>query len=51
MLMMPGSLSALLEKERVSVWYSVPTALVQLSVRGDSRGERLVLPAMGSFRR
>ena len=35
MLMMPGSLSALLEKERVSVWYSVPTALVQLSVRGD----------------
>ncbi len=34
-LMMPGSLSALLEKERLSVWYSVPTALVQLSLRGD----------------
>jgi acyl-coenzyme A synthetase/AMP-(fatty) acid ligase len=34
-LMMPGSLSALLEQERVSVWYSVPTALVQLSLRGD----------------
>ena len=33
-LMMPGSLSALLERERVSVWYSVPTALVQLSLRG-----------------
>jgi amino acid adenylation domain-containing protein len=33
--MMPGSLSSLLEKERVSVWYSVPTALVQLSLRGD----------------
>ena len=34
-LMMPGSLSTLLEEERVSVWYSVPTALVQLSLRGD----------------
>jgi acyl-coenzyme A synthetase/AMP-(fatty) acid ligase len=34
-LMMPGSLSTLLERERVSVWYSVPTALVQLSLRGD----------------
>ena len=34
-LMMPGSLSALLEQEQISVWYSVPTALVQLSLRGD----------------
>lgn len=34
-LMMPGSLSALLERERVTVWYSVPSALVQLSLRGD----------------
>ncbi len=34
-LMMPASLSALLEEEGVSVWYSVPTALVQLSLRGD----------------
>ncbi|MCH9651931.1 MAG: AMP-binding protein [Deltaproteobacteria bacterium] len=34
-LMMPGSLSTLLEQERVSVWYSVPTALVQLSLRGS----------------
>jgi amino acid adenylation domain-containing protein len=33
-LMMPGSLAELLERERVSVWYSVPTALVQLSLRG-----------------
>ena len=33
-LMMPASLAALLERERVSVWYSVPTALVQLSLRG-----------------
>ncbi|MEM9555198.1 MAG: amino acid adenylation domain-containing protein [Acidobacteriota bacterium] len=33
-MMMPGSLSALLESEGVSVWYSVPTALVQLSLRG-----------------
>jgi amino acid adenylation domain-containing protein len=34
-LMMPGSLSALLEREGVTVWYSVPAALVQLSLRGD----------------
>ena len=33
-LMMPASLSTLLERERVSVWYSVPTALVHLSLRG-----------------
>ena len=40
-LMMPASLSALLERERVSVWYSVPTALVQLSIRGDLEGRDL----------
>ena len=34
-LMMPASLAALLERERVTVWYSVPAALVQLSLRGD----------------
>jgi amino acid adenylation domain-containing protein len=34
-LMLPASLSALLEQERVTVWYSVPTALVQLSLRGE----------------
>ena len=34
-LMMPGTLSGLLERERVTVWYSVPAALVQLSLRGD----------------
>jgi len=33
-MMMPGSLSELLERERVTIWYSVPTALVQLSLRG-----------------
>lgn len=33
-LMMPASLAALLTRERVSIWYSVPTALVQLSLRG-----------------
>ncbi|MCG8462626.1 MAG: AMP-binding protein, partial [Holophagales bacterium] len=33
-LKMPGSLSASIEGERISVWYSVPTALVQLSLRG-----------------
>jgi amino acid adenylation domain-containing protein len=34
-LLMPGTLSALLEREGVTVWYSVPAALVQLSLRGD----------------
>ena len=34
-LMMPASLATLLEREEVSVWYSVPTALVHLSLRGD----------------
>jgi amino acid adenylation domain-containing protein len=34
-LLMPTSLSRLIESERISVWYSVPTALVQLSLRGD----------------
>ena len=34
-LMMPSSLAELLERERVSMWYLVPTALVQLSLRGD----------------
>jgi amino acid adenylation domain-containing protein len=33
-MMMPGSLSELLEREGVTIWYSVPTALVQLSLRG-----------------
>ena len=40
-LMMPGSLAALLEAEGVSVWYSVPTALVQLSLRGGLEGRDL----------
>jgi amino acid adenylation domain-containing protein len=35
MMMLPGSLSKHIEEERISVWYSVPTALVQLSLRGD----------------
>jgi amino acid adenylation domain-containing protein len=53
-LMMPGSLSALLERERVTVWYSVPTALVQLSRRGelesrDLRALRWVLFAGETF--
>jgi amino acid adenylation domain-containing protein len=34
-MMMPASLSALIERERLSVWYSVPTALVHLSLRGE----------------
>ena len=33
-LKMTASLSALLERERATIWYSVPTALVQLSSRG-----------------
>ncbi|MEM9293631.1 MAG: amino acid adenylation domain-containing protein [Acidobacteriota bacterium] len=40
-MMMPASLSALLEKEKVSVWYSVPTALVQLSLRGEMQDRDL----------
>lgn len=40
-LLMPGSLAELLERERVSVWYSVPTALVQLSLRGDLESRNL----------
>ncbi|MEE4174546.1 MAG: amino acid adenylation domain-containing protein [Xanthomonadales bacterium] len=38
-MMMPASLAELLEREAVSVWYSVPTALVQLLLRGNL-GER-----------
>jgi amino acid adenylation domain-containing protein len=53
-LMLPPSLSALLAEERVSVWYSVPTALVQLSLRGelesrDLRSIRWVLFAGETF--
>jgi amino acid adenylation domain-containing protein len=53
-LMMPGSLAELIERERVSVWYSVPTALVQLSLRGnlesrDLRSMRWVLFAGETF--
>ena len=31
----PASLAELIEKERISIWYSVTTALVELSSRGD----------------
>ena len=53
-LLMPASLSSILERERVSVWYSVPTALVQLSLRGelesrDLRSLRWVLFAGETF--
>ncbi len=53
-MVMPGSLSALLEQESVSVWYSVPTALVHLSLRGsleerDLSALRWVLFAGESF--
>ena len=40
-MMMPGSLSGLLESERVTIWYSVPTALVQLSLRGGLENRNL----------
>ena len=40
-LMMPASLAELLERDRVTVWYSVPTALVQLSLRGELEGRDL----------
>ena len=34
-LMMPASLSTRIEEEQISVWYSVPAALIQLSLRGN----------------
>ncbi len=40
-MMMPPTLSALLESERVSIWYSVPTALVQLLLRGTLQERQL----------
>ncbi|MEM7798681.1 MAG: AMP-binding protein, partial [Chloroflexota bacterium] len=33
--MLPASLSELIQDERISVWYSVTTALVELLLRGD----------------
>jgi amino acid adenylation domain-containing protein len=36
---LPASLAELVERERISVWYSVPTALVQLLLHGNL-GER-----------
>ena len=32
---LPASLAELVERERITVWYSVPTALVQLLLRGN----------------
>ncbi|MEE4270347.1 MAG: amino acid adenylation domain-containing protein [Thermoanaerobaculales bacterium] len=34
-MLMPASLAQVIEGERVSIWYSVPTALVQLLLRGN----------------
>jgi amino acid adenylation domain-containing protein len=34
-MLMPASLAQLVERERITVWYSVPTALVQLLLRGN----------------
>ncbi|MEO0438052.1 MAG: amino acid adenylation domain-containing protein [Pseudomonadota bacterium] len=34
-MMMPASLAELLERECITVWYSVPTALVQLLLQGN----------------
>jgi amino acid adenylation domain-containing protein len=36
----PGSIRALLDEARISVWYSVPTALVQLQERDALKGVR-----------
>ena len=36
----PGTVRALLDQARISVWYSVPTALVQLQERDALRGVR-----------
>lgn len=35
----PASLANLLEKERISIWYSVPLALIQLLEKGDLEGK------------
>jgi amino acid adenylation domain-containing protein len=53
-MMLPASLAELIERERVTVWYSVPTALVQLLLRGsleerDLSALRWVLFAGESF--
>lgn len=50
----PASLSALIQKERVSIWYSVPTALIQLLLYGaldkrDCESLRWVLYGGESF--
>ncbi|MEM1145752.1 MAG: AMP-binding protein, partial [Pseudomonadota bacterium] len=34
-MMMPASLAELLERERITIWYSVPTALVQLLLQAN----------------
>ena len=34
-MLMPASLAQVVERERITVWYSVPTALVQLLLRGN----------------
>lgn len=38
---LPASLSELMQDERITVWYSVPSALIQLLERGDLRRRKL----------
>lgn len=40
-MLMPASLASLVAEERISVWYSVPTALVQLLLRGNLADQAL----------
>ncbi|RZK13111.1 MAG: amino acid adenylation domain-containing protein [Flavobacterium sp.] len=39
--LIPASLSQLMEKERVTIWYSVPLALTQLLQRGTLEGRKI----------
>lgn len=40
-MLMPASLAALVEREGITTWYSVPTALVQLLLRGNLEARQL----------
>lgn len=43
LVMFPGHVASLIEKERITVWYSVPFALIQLLERGNLGSRHLAL--------
>lgn len=47
--MIPASLSQLVEKEKITIWYSVPLALIQLLQRGALEDRKNRFPALGAF--